>query len=300
MRPPELHHGDTVSVIAPSGKVNREDVKRASKILKDWGLTIKLARHLYSEHHQFSGTDEQRLDDLQEALDDSSTKAVICARGGYGLTRIVDHLDLIKFRRHPKWVVGYSDVTTLHYLIAGQGIESIHSIMPSQMGLEGSDLAMQTLQDLLFGGEMTPIRTDSRFNRDGVATGLLVGGNVSLIENMLGTQTALDHSGKSLFIEDVGEYMYRLDRMLVHLERAGVFNQISGLVVGSFTSMKNGSIPFGEEPYDMIFRICKKYEVPMLFGAPIGHSLENQAVPVGRLCSLEVKGGTGKLNELVK
>jgi len=297
MRPPNIKVGDKVAMVAPSGRVNPKDIDRASAMLRDWGLDVVLSPNLYADHHQYSGTDEQRLNDLQNALDDKEISAVICARGGYGLTRIIDHIDLSGFKSNPKWVIGYSDITALHYLLSAESIESIHSIMPSQMGLEGSEDAVLSLRELMLGGEMRKIVTSSHRNQSGEAEGKLIGGNISLIESMLGTKTEVPATGKILFIEDVGEYLYRLDRMLVHLDRAGVFSDIAGLVVGSFTSMNDGPTPFGMQPYEMISEICNKYSFPALFDAPIGHSLNNQAVPVGRHVRLLVESNSAQLFE---
>lgn len=287
MRPDHLKSGDAISIVAPSGRVNREYIGESVHIFESWGLQVRLGKNLFKDYNQFSGTDAHRLEDLQEALDGES-KAIICARGGYGATRIVDEVDLTKFRHNPKWLVGYSDITTLHFLLSQEKIESVHGIMPSQMSKPEAKDSTESLRRLLFGTDTFSMTSISEINIEGKAVGKLLGGNVSLIENMLGTKTQVDTMGKVLFIEDVGEYLYRLDRMLIHLDRAGVFKGLAGLIVGDFTDMKDGPTRYGMNPYEMIASIGSRYDYPIMFGAAIGHTLNNMAVPVGREVTLSI------------
>jgi muramoyltetrapeptide carboxypeptidase len=258
--------------------------------LRAWGLAVATGEHLFARHHQFAGTDAQRLADLQRALDDPETAAIICARGGYGTTRIVDQLDFTAFLRQPKWLVGYSDITTLHLHLHRLGVESLHATMPLLFNRD-TPPSIESLHNLLFGGEMDYPVAPHRLNRPGEGSGVLVGGNLALLASNVGTASDVDTQGKVLFLEDINEYLYSLDRMMVQLKRSGKLAGLAGLVVGHFTDSKDNDIPFGKDPYEIVDDAVREYGFPVCYGFPVGHEPENLAMPCGRTVHLTVGPG---------
>lgn len=276
--PPFLKTGDKVSIIAPAGKVKKNSLTEATKIIEGWGLNASLGRHVYSEHHSYlAGTDQERLSDLQSALDHESLAAVFCARGGYGVTRIVDEIDFTNFLTKPKWVIGFSDITDLHLRLNRQGCESIHGIMPSLFTKPNASSSINSLQQTLFGSQVNLLATSSVFNIEGVAEGELIGGNLSLLVDSIGTNSEPETKGKILVIEEIEEYKYKLDRMMVHLKRAGKLKELAGLVVGHFTDILDTENPFGEEAAEIIVSKVKEYQFPVAFNFPTGHDYPNLA-----------------------
>ena len=239
INPPYLKKNDKVAIIAPAKKVSPQDIKMAVQILESWGLEVILGKHLFKTYNQFAGTDAERTEDLQMMLDNPEIKAIICARGGYGTTRIVDKLDFSEFVIHPKWLVGFSDITVLHCQIHRLGIESIHGIMPLLFPKQ-TEQTIESLRKGLFGEnlELHSIHEHS-LNRQGETRGLLIGGNLSLFANNIGTPSDIDTKGKILFLEDVSEYLYHLDRMMIHLYRAEKLRNLAGLIIGQFSEIKD-------------------------------------------------------------
>jgi muramoyltetrapeptide carboxypeptidase len=290
VQPPVLKSGDKVAIVAPSGFVEKEYVEKTSKILVDWGLEVLFGDHLFAQHHQFAGNDEQRLSDLQKALDNEDIKAVICARGGYGLVRIVDQIHWQKFINRPKWVAGFSDITVLHAAIQLQGIQSLHSIMPINFReLAFTSKSLELFGHALFYGEQHYNLKPHRLNRLGTEKAVLVGGNLSILYGLLGTDFDLDVRGKILFIEDVGEQFYHIDRMIQSYRLAGKLEGLSGLIVGGLSEMEDKKRPFGRSPEEIIFDAVAAYDFPVVFNFPAGHVPENYPLLLGSEVALEVK-----------
>ena len=248
---------------------------------------MRIAPHCLGRHHYFSGSDEERLADFQDGLDDPSIKAILCARGGYGCVRMVESLNWDAFERHPKWIIGFSDVTVFHQKIHQLGIQSIHAIMPLGF-VEGSDAAKESLKKILFG---EPVMLEAPYltvNITGKATGKLVGGNMAIVSSLLGTPLSYSFKDNILILEDIGEHVYKIDRMLYSLKLAGAFSQIKGLVLGGFTDMEDTDVPFGKTIKELILEQVRHLEIPVAFDLPIGHITDNQAFVLGRTASLQV------------
>lgn len=296
--PRPLKHGDIVKIVSTARKVTPEELASAKKILEEWGLTVKLGQHVFASDHQFGGTDDQRLEDLQAALDDPNVSAIFCSRGGYGTPRIVDRIQWKGFNEHPKWLVGFSDITVLLQAVQSQCFTSLHAPMPLFFNKPEYQSSVARLKQFLFGQiESYQIETHP-FNKRGEATGTLVGGNLSLIANSLGTKTAFQAKGKILFLEDIDEYLYHIDRLMLHLKRSGVLANLNGLVLGYFSDMKDNTVPFGETAYQIVARHVKEYNYPVLYGFPTGHEAPNMPLPVGMPTRLRVQDRAAMLEFL--
>jgi muramoyltetrapeptide carboxypeptidase len=287
IQPPFLQPGDTIYITAPAKAIEESVVLEAKKTLETWGLNVRVAPHCLGRAAYFSGTDAERLADFQHGLDDPSIKAILCARGGYGCVRIVEELDWTAFQQNPKWIVGFSDVTVFHQKINQLGVESIHGIMP--LGFtEGSMEAKDTLHKALFGESIILEASPVKENCMGTAKGSLIGGNMTIIYSLIGTELSYTFKNKILFIEDIGEHIYKVDRMLHAFKLAGIFNQISGLILGGFTEMEDTDVPFGKTIEELISEQVVNLGIPVAFNVPIGHIPDNQAVVVGRTVTLTV------------
>jgi muramoyltetrapeptide carboxypeptidase len=299
LHPAYLKEGDTVGIVAPARKIKAEDIEVALKVFQSWGLEVVLGGHLFHEWDQFSGTDEQRADDLQQMLNNKEIKAIFCARGGYGTVRIVDKLDLTFFKIHPKWIVGYSDITVLHTEIHKKlGIESIHAVMPINFpSYEPLHPTIKSLQQALFGHQLIYSFQHklSKLNRDGEGYGEVVGGNLSILYCLQGSSSSFATHGKILFLEDLDEYLYHIDRMLVNLKRSGMLDHLEGLIVGGMTDMKDNPIPFGKTAVEIILDAVKEYDFPVLFDFPAGHTKNNLALLLGRKARLSVSAVKAEL-----
>ncbi|MDO6392006.1 LD-carboxypeptidase [Pontibacter sp. BT731] len=283
-----LQPGDKIAIIATARLISYEDIAAAIDILQGWGLEVEVGPTVGAQYGVFAGDDALRLQDLQQALDRPDIKAIICARGGYGTTRILDQVDFSHFQKHPKWVVGFSDITSLLCHIHSLGIESVHGIMPLLFP-KGTEEALDSLRRVLFGEELSYSAAPHAFNRTGIAEGQLIGGNLALLHNVSGTSSDFSTKGKILFLEDVDEYLYSIDRMMVHLDRAGKLQDLAGLIVGHFSDMKDNAIPFGKDAYEIIAEHSGKYHYPVCYGFPTGHEPDNLALVCGRKARLEVK-----------
>ncbi|SIT94252.1 S66 peptidase family protein [Pontibacter indicus] len=282
-----LQPGDKIAIIATARLISREEIAAAIDILQSWGLEVEVGPTVGAQYGVFAGEDALRLQDLQQALDRPDIKAIICARGGYGTTRILDQVDFSKFQQHPKWIVGFSDITSLLCHIHSLGIESVHGIMPLLFPT-GTVAALDSLRRVLFGEELSYSTASHAFNRTGIAEGQLIGGNLALLHNVSGTSSDFNTKGKILFLEDVDEYLYSIDRMMVHLDRAGKLKDLAGLIVGHFSDMKDNAIPFGKDAYEIIAEHSGKYSYPVCYGFPTGHEPDNLALVCGRTARLEV------------
>lgn len=288
--PPYLSKGDAIGIVCPAGYMSFEKVEACINTLRHWSFEVKVGKTVGSKFNYFSGTDEERLEDLQQMLDDDSVKAVLCARGGYGLTRIIDKISFKQFRKHPKWLIGYSDVTVLHAHVYRQyRIASLHSPMAGAFnhGVYNNEY-LQSVHDALVGKRMKYAAAPHDFNRPGRAKGTLVGGNLALLAHVTGTPSDVKTKNKILFLEDVGEYVYNVDRMMHQLKRSGKLDDLAGLIIGSFTEMKDTAVPFGKNVYEVIYDAVKEYDYPVCFGFPVGHVSENYALKIGVKHSLRI------------
>jgi len=291
IRPPHLKKGDTIIILAPAGKIkDRSAVDAGIELANHWGLVVFFGNHLLSQDNTFAGTDAERLEDLQKALDDPSIKAIWAARGGYGTVRIIDELDFSKFMESPKWIIGYSDVTVLHNKIHGLGYQSVHGQMPVTIDLEDpiQRESIQTLHKTLFGKKLQYKIPSSAYNRLGESSGQLVGGNLSIVYSMLASDTNLNMNGKILFIEDVGEALYHIDRMIISLKRAGFFNNCRGIIVGDFRIKSNESNPFGKNLEEIVLEAAEGTAFPIVFNFPAGHVDDNRSLLLGSYVDMKV------------
>lgn len=281
--PSYLKKGDTIGLVCPAGFMPVEKIQTCISALMEWGYKVKAGNTIGSQYNYFSGTDEKRLDDLQQLLDDDGVDAILCARGGYGTGRIIDLLNFKRFRKKPKWIIGYSDITILHAHIYNRfKIASLHSPMAGAFNDgEYKNEYVQSLKKALEGKKAKYESEINAFNNIGTGSGKLVGGNLSLICHLIGTPSDIDTAGKILFIEDVGEYIYNTDRMLYQLKRSGKLDKLAGLVIGGFTEMKDTTTPFGKDIYEVIYDVVKEYNYPICFHFPVGHANENYCLKVG-------------------
>lgn len=286
--PPYLKKGDKVAITCPAKKLPKP-MSDAISLLQSWGLEVVLGETVNASYHQFAGDDGLRAKDLQRFIDDDSIKAIIAARGGYGTIRMIDKVDFSRFALHPKWVVGFSDITLLHaHLFSNYGAQSIHGQMPVNIP-DASANSLETLRRALFGEELTYEFHTHVLNRTGQGTGLLIGGNLSLLVAALNSVSDMDYTGKILFLEDVGEYLYSVDRMLRTLKRAGKLQHLAGLIVGAFTEIKDNEIPFGQTIPEMIMDVVQEYNYPVCFDFPAGHIPNNCSMVLGKKIDLLVE-----------
>lgn len=291
--PAHLKPGDKVGMIATARFIPLSDVQPAVKLLESWGLKVELAPNISVRYNQFADSDTQRAAALQAMLDDPSIKALWCARGGYGSIRLLEYLDFSAFRSIPKWLIGYSDVTVFHNVFHNLGICSIHGTMPidlsdkkGAMGNEPS--AVKALKAALFGEQPNLTVKANGNNRMGKATGMITGGNLSMLYSMCGSPYAVDTSGKILVLEDLDEYLYHMDRMMQNLKNNGLLHNLAGLIVGGFTKMHDNSIPFGKTAKEIILDAVDGFEYPVAFDFPTGHIYNNQPLIFGQTAQFEV------------
>nr|WP_299114075.1 LD-carboxypeptidase [uncultured Winogradskyella sp.] len=292
IQPPYLKAGDTVAIVAPSGILkNREgEVQQAVSLLKKWGLNAVVGKHVFSKANHFAGTDEQRCEDFQNALDDPKISAIWCARGGYGTVRILDKLDFTKFENNPKWLIGYSDITALHNQFHNRGFQSLHALMCVSLTKDLDDIreTVSTFKSAIFGSPVDYTLEGSKHNKVGNTSGQLVGGNLTMLHTMLGSETSIDTSGKILFIEEIGEYKYHIDRMLQSLKRAGYFKNCKGLIVGDMSKMRKNTTLWGTSVEQLILDAFAEYDFPIAFNMPAGHEKDNRAMVFGKTIELKV------------
>jgi muramoyltetrapeptide carboxypeptidase len=286
--PPYLKKGDKIAITCPAKKLPNP-MTDAVALLESWGLDVIQGETLSASCHQFAGDDDLRARDLQRFIDDDSIKAIIAARGGYGTVRIIDQVDFSHFSKNPKWVVGFSDITVLHaHIFANYGVQTIHGQMPVTIP-DASKYSLETLRKALFGEEFGYQLNPHQLNRSGKGSGPLIGGNLSLLVAILGSVSDYDYDGGILFIEDVGEYLYSVDRMIRALDRAGKLKNLNGLIIGGFTELKDNDIPFGQTVPEIVMEVVKKYGYPVCFDFPAGHIADNQSLILGKTLNLEVE-----------
>ncbi len=288
--PPYLRPGDTVGVVAPASRVRYEDCEEGLQVLRNqWGLEVIEGITLHEGYFQYSATDEQRQEDLQALLNNPNVKAILAARGGYGCSRIVDNLDFTVFEQSPKWLVGFSDLTVFLSHINRLGIAALHAPMVKTMTNAGGEEGIGSLRKALFGEVLSYEIAGHLFNRPGSGNGQVTGGNLCLLAHMIGSASAVDTAEKILFIEDINEYLYNIDRMMIQLKRAGQLQNLAGLIVGQFTDSRDNPEPiFGKTAYEIILDHTESYNYPICFDFPVGHVADNRALPVGMSATLEV------------
>ena len=287
--PAPLKKGDKIAIVSTARKISEKEIQPALKLFKEWGLEPILGKNLFAEYDQFAGTDEQRLEDLQESINNPDVKAIICARGGYGTVKIIDDVNFFTLIAHPKWIIGYSDVSVLLNKLSNMNIESLHATMPINFK-ENTEKSLKSLKRALFANKTLEYEVKPHpFNRFGEVRSRLVGGNLSMLYSQLGSETALKTDGKILFIEDLDEYLYHIDRMMLALKRAGYFNKLAGLVVGSMNQMNDNKTPFGKDAYQIIKDVVAPYNFPVAFNFPAGHINDNRTLIFGRKATLSIE-----------
>lgn len=289
--PPYLQKGDTVAIVCPAGYMPAEKVQTAVQTLMSWGYSVKIGSSVGGDScTYFSGTDAERLADLQLALDDVNVKAILCGRGGYGTGRIIEQIDFSAFVQSPKWLIGFSDITVLHsHIFSNYGISTLHAPMAGAFNDGGAEREyVLSLKQALEGITSAYPGPDHPFNKLGTATGQLVGGNLALLAHLVGSSSDLNTDGKLLFIEDVGEYLYNIDRMMYQLKRSGKLDNLAGLIIGGFSDCKDMERPFGKTVFEIINDIVKDYNYPICFDFPVSHTEKNYALKIGQEYMLRI------------
>lgn len=277
-----------MGIVSTARKVSQEELQAGLKLLKDWDLKAEIGKSIGAEENQFAGSDDLRASDLQSMLDNPEIKAIWCARGGYGTVRIIDKLNFTAFERYPKWLIGYSDVTVLHSHIHNLEIESLHAQMPVQIETKSMESA-ESIKKVLYGEDYKiEFKSEQSLIRTGSAKGQLVGGNLSMLYSQCGSPSAIKTDGKILFIEDLDEYLYHIDRMMMNLKRNGMLDNLTGLVVGGMSDMNDNAIPFGKTAEEIVWDAVKEYDYPVCFAAPAGHVVDNRALVMGREVFLNI------------
>ena len=293
--PTPLIPNDVIEIIAPAKAIEAEHVHYAKAKLIEYGYHVLISPNCLGQHHYFSGTEEVRLSDLQNALDNPQSRAILCARGGYGCVQLVDRLDWTKFMEHPKWLIGFSDITVLHQRLHRMGIPSIHGTMPLNFK-ENTNEALITLIDAFCGRPYQIASNANKYNLPGQASGKLIGGNLAILYSLLGTDDQPDYQDAILFVEEVGEPLYSIDRMFYSLKKAGILHKIKGLVVGGMTSMKDSEIPFGKTLEEIILSHTEVLRIPVCFDFPAGHIKDNRALVLGTAINLHVTKNGAELH----
>lgn len=285
--PPKLEQEDQVAIVATARKVNKEELQPVINLLENWGLTAVIGYSIGLEENQFAGSDEERAEDFQRQLDNPNIKAIWCAKGGYGTVRILDQLDFTEFIKNPKWIIGYSDITALHSHIHNIGISTLHAQIC--LNIENkSNLTRETLRKSLFGEVVDYTFSHHKLNRNGIAEGEIIGGNLSVLFSLIGSKSDLDTRGKILFIEDLDEYLYHIDRMMQNLKRNDWFKNLNGLIIGGMSDMNDNAIPFGKTAEEIIAETVTDYDFPIAFNFPAGHIEDNRAIMLGNKISLKI------------
>ncbi len=290
MQPNPIQKGDIVGILALASKVDFEVLKPAIELMENvWGLKVILGESLISQYHQFAGNDSVRANNFQMMLDNPEIKAIFSARGGYGSSRFLDSIDFTAFQKQPKWVIGFSDITAVHCHIHTLNIESLHATMPKLFLQEGGEQSLESLRKILFGEEINYKVEPHQMNRLGVGEGQIIGGNLALLVHVIGSKSDINYDGKILFLEDVNEYLYNIDRMMIQLKRSGKLQHLAGLIVGSFSDCQDNEVPFGKTANEIIQEAIADYDFPVCYGFSVGHEVDNWAMPCGRKVSLLVE-----------
>ena len=299
--PPYLKKGDTIAITCPAGYMPKEKAQTCIETIQQWGFEVMVGKTLGSKSkNYFSGNDETRLNELQAMLDDERIKAILCGRGGYGISRIIDQIDFTQFKKNPKWIIGFSDITLLHaHINRNFKIATLHAPMAAAFNNgENKNEFIDSLHNALVGKKAKYACKAHPFNKLGEAKGELIGGNLTLISHLIGTKSDIKTKNKILFIEDIGELIYSTDRMLHQLKRSGKLTNLSGLIVGGFTDVKDTERPFGKKVKELIKDILQDYDYPVCFDFPVGHKKENYALKIGGDFQLKITNTKVLLSEL--
>ncbi len=298
IQPQNLQKGDIIGLVCPAGAIALDKVQKCIETLTQWGYEVRLGKTVGSKKDSFSATDSERLADLQQMMDDPNVKAILCARGGYGMSRIVNDLNFSSFNKKPKWVIGFSDITVLHAALQRQSVMSIHGPMAAAFnkGNQG-ETYINALKDILEGRKTCYQAPDHSFNKMGTITAPLIGGNLCIIAHLIGSKNNMDTKGKILFLEDVGEYHYNLDRLVIQIVNAGLFENLAGLVIGGFSDMKDASSDFGATPFEILHAHLEKYNYPICFDFPVSHGIQNYPIIQGATYTLNVQNHAVSLTE---
>ena len=294
--PDFLKKGDLVGILSPAGIVKPSNIDPAIQLISDWGLRIVKGNHLYKQHNFFAGTDEQRLEDFQTMLDNPEIRAIFCSRGGYGIIKLIDKLNFGNFLQSPKWIIGYSDITIFHIIINQQlKCKSLHGLMPNNFRyLEPDNISLTSLKNLLFGESMEYSVEYDKLNKSGRASGELIGGNLSIIYSLQGTNYELDTTNKILFIEDTNEDIYHIDRMMMNLKLSGKLKSMNGLMVGGMSKIKDTQPGYGKTANEVVLEMVNEYDYPVIFGFQAGHMYPNLALYMGHQIEMHVhENGAG-------
>ena len=287
IRPSALQKGDQIGIISTARKISKKELKFAKNTLEYWGLKVVFGNNLFQEYNQFAGSDLQRSADLQQMINNPDIKAIICARGGYGTVRILDLIDFSDLKANPKWIAGYSDVTALHSTLHNLNITSLHSTMPINFS-DNTKTSLESLKQTLFGNLISYNFPRHKLNRIGHTKGKVVGGNLSIIYSLLGSNTDINTDGKILFLEDLDEYLYHVDRMMMNLKRNGKLSKLAGLIVGGMSNMNDNTIPFGKSAIEIIAESVSEYDYPVAFNFPAGHIDNNNTIILGQNANLTI------------
>jgi muramoyltetrapeptide carboxypeptidase len=282
IQPQNLQAGDVIGMVCPAGSIPMERIQKCVETLTDWGYQVRLGQTIGGKHFTYSGTDAERAADLQTMMDYPTVKAILCARGGYGLSRIIDTLDFTSMMAQPKWVIGFSDITVLHAALQKKGIMSIHGPMAAAFnkGPEGEPY-IQAVKSILEGQKTTYTASTHSYNKLGTITAPMIGGNLCLITHLIGSQNSMDTNGKILFLEDIGEFHYNLDRMVIQMKNAGLFNNLAGLVLGGFTDMRDEPTDIGASAFEILQSHITEFNYPVCYDFPISHGLSNYPIKEG-------------------
>lgn len=287
--PPKLKPGDTIGIVAPARKIFPEQLESAIQILQSWGLKILPAKNIFSSIHPYlAGSDVERRQDFQNMIDDPTVNAILCARGGYGCTRIIDDINFSPLKNSPKWIIGFSDVTAIHLRLIRMGFASIHGTMPILFNLDAAQSAVESLKKILFNGSGDISISPEKTNRSGNGAGEVLGGNLSLVVDSLATPSEPDTNNRILFLEEIDEYLYKVDRMFTQLSRAGKLENLAGLLIGHMTDLKNSELAFGESVSQIVLHAVRDYNYPVAFSFPSGHQNPNIAWIHGATATLNV------------
>lgn len=287
--PPILKKGDFIGIVSTARNVTEKEIQSALQIIQNWQLKTVLGRSIGAKENQFAGNDDLRTEDFQKMLDDPKIKAIWCARGGYGTVRILDKLDFSAFKKNPKWIIGYSDVTALHSHIHNFGVETLHGQMLQSLENKTEETA-ESIRKILFGEKQgISFISENKLNRIGTVKGELVGGNLSVLYSLCGSNSAIKTDRKILFIEDLDEYLYHIDRIMINLKRNGMLQDLAGLIVGGMTGMHDNITPFGKNAEEIVLDTVSEYDFPVCFNFPAGHIDDNRALILGRTAKLEIE-----------
>ena len=294
--PNTLKKGDTIGIVSTARKISKEELNPALQLLDSWGLKAVLGKTIGAEENQFAGSDDLRATDFQQMLDDPKIKAIWCARGGYGTVRIIDKLDFSSFKKNPKWIVGYSDVTVLHSHIHNLGVETLHGQMCLEIENKTAETA-ESIRKVLFGEDYN-IEIENTNSQDSlrILKGELIGGNLSVLYSLCGSASEMDTNGKILFIEDLDEMLYHIDRMMMNLKRSGYLKNLKALIIGGMTEMKDNKVYFGKTAEEIILGLVKEYGYPVILNFPVGHIKDNRALILGRKVELKISENKITLN----